>query len=62
MGGNVIYTMHVYGERGRCGKEYAVEAVSEVKARAKAKALYWDDFREAAVAVEWIKFSMSLAK
>lgn len=57
-----IYVMHVYGERGRCGKEYEVEAASEVKARAKAKAMYWDDFKEAAVACEWIKFRMKLAR
>ena len=50
----MLYIMHVYGESGRCGVQYTVEAVTEVKARAKAKALYWEDYKEAAVAVEWI--------
>lgn len=49
-----MYIMHVYGESGRAGKRYDVTAESEIKARAKAKALYWDDFEEAAIAVEWV--------
>ena len=56
------YVMHVYGEHGGCGKEYEVEAASEIKARAKAKAMYWDDTKAPAVACEWIKFKMKLAK
>ena len=50
------YIMHVYGEHGRSGKEYHVEAVSEVKARAQAKAMFWDDTKTPAIAVEWVKF------
>jgi len=46
--------LHVYGVSGNCGKRYDVQAESEVKARAKGKALYWDDFKEAAIAVEWV--------
>ena len=50
------YVMHVYGQNGWQGREYTVEAISEVKARAQAKAMFWDDTKTPAIAVEWVKF------
>ena len=58
----VKYVMHVHGKNVWQKREYTIEAVSELKARAQAEQMYRDDTNTPAITIEWAKFLMSVPR